>query len=150
GVAVAKYEQPPNDYYSTPYAGQYAAVLNAQAPSAQHASALPPPQQQQVAALHALPTQASFDPAAWRHFAENMVTGTQPVVPVGVQTSGVQGAEGFIAALTAAAVPAVTNGGVVANGHAHARAQGSTPGGGMAMPDQSQAWPMVQYSSLAE
>ncbi|KAK5716933.1 hypothetical protein LTR17_016226 [Elasticomyces elasticus] len=151
---VAKYEQPPGDYYSTPYAASYAAVPAVVTPTHTH----PPPQQQQVAMMGSAGVgggvvAGGFDPTAWRHFAENMMSGT-PVVP-GVQT----GQGGYdLAAQLSAATAAPVNGGVMGSvgGGVNVGGNGVNVGvggqgvafGGMAMPDSTQAWPMVQYSHL--
>ncbi|KAK0356555.1 hypothetical protein LTS02_002435 [Friedmanniomyces endolithicus] len=137
---VAKYEQPPSEYYTTPYGASYAAVP--QAPNASAQQPLPQQQQQQVAMMpnNVVP---SFDPTAWRHFAENMMSGaTVSEVPVAVQANS----EAFsMAAALSAATAAPVNRAVVVNG---GRVPQTTAFGGMAMPDSSQAWPMVQYSHL--
>ncbi|TKA60716.1 hypothetical protein B0A55_10733 [Friedmanniomyces simplex] len=140
-AVVAKYEQPPSEYYSTPYGASYAAVPQAPAPPPQQ----PPLQQSSQVAMMPSNAGASFDPMAWRHFAENMVSGT-PVseVPVAVQGNGE--AHGFnLAAALSAATATPVNRAVVGNGNGNLQ---TATLGGMAMPDSSQAWPMVQYSHL--
>ncbi|KAK4903128.1 hypothetical protein LTR27_000056 [Elasticomyces elasticus] len=167
---VAKYEQPPGDYYSTPYAASYAAVPQQQqglpvTPTHTHPGAV-----QQVALMAGAGggggggggvVAGGFDPTAWRHFAENMMSGTPNVVP------GVQAGQGGydlaaqLSAATAAVAPATTmNGGVMGGGGVGVGGNGVGVGGGvigggqgvafggMAMPDSTQAWPMVQYSHL--
>ncbi|KAK4953079.1 hypothetical protein LTR10_008785 [Elasticomyces elasticus] len=160
---VAKYEQPPGDYYSTPYAASYAAVPAVVTPTHTHPAAVVPQQQQQVAMMgnsgigggvggNGGVVAGGFDPTAWRHFAENMMSGSPNVVP-GVQAGG--GGYDLAAQLSAATAAAPVNGGVmggnvggVVGGNGVIGGGQGVAFGGMAMPDSTQAWPMVQYSHL--
>ncbi|KAK4552927.1 hypothetical protein LTR86_010059 [Recurvomyces mirabilis] len=151
----AKYEAPPSDYYSTPYSSYPppppAAMTGTSTP--QH-----PAQQQQQ---QLLPASNSVDPTAWRHFADNLMSGVSGVnhithvpgsatAPVGVGV-GITGGGGYISpvaqGLNGTVTPAIVVSGLPGppglGTHASQQEFGSMP-----LPDSSQAWPMVQFSTL--
>ncbi|EMC99791.1 hypothetical protein BAUCODRAFT_101870 [Baudoinia panamericana UAMH 10762] len=72
---------------------------------------------------------SSWDPMAWRNFAENMMS-TAPASHIQQQGQAAAYANGFMSSMNQ-----------LGNGAAGV-------GAGMALPDSSQTWPLVQYSHL--
>ncbi|KAK5110639.1 hypothetical protein LTR62_005679 [Meristemomyces frigidus] len=116
---IAKYEQPPSDYYTTPY------TTFTPAPQTLSASNI------NSQLLQVPSPSTAVDPMAWRHFADNLVTGVG--VPVHSPVGG----------------NVVSGGGYLSpQGLGSLQQPALAAFGSMSVPDSNQAWPMVQFSTL--